>query len=100
MIERAAGIGVQVRSTRNFPDIAKGTLGVIFEDYGTGIQVSWQLGTCIQRAKDVPPIGIASCKVCGEHHVRDGFDKRTELEYLEIAGDSVTGGNYAQGNSK
>jgi hypothetical protein len=53
-------VGVRVRSLVGFYQLPKGSVGVIDEDYGSGVMVKWD--------------GI---------NIRDGFDKETELDFLE-----------------
>jgi hypothetical protein len=54
-------IGNKVKATRDFVGVPVGSVGMVVEDYGTGITIEWVGGT-----------------------IRDGFDKQTELHYLEI----------------
>jgi len=75
-------VGDLVRTLVDFPGVPKGTLGVVDEDYGSGIMVAWNLSE-----RPLPPNytrynGVPAC-VPGSP-LRDGFDKRTELHFLEI----------------
>lgn len=54
-------LGMMVRTTREFYQLPLGEIGTIVEDYGTGFMVQWK-----------------------NHGFTDGFDKETELQYLEI----------------
>lgn len=54
-------MGTRVRTLVAFFNVPKGSEGVIDEDYQTGVMVRW----------DLP------------HKIRDGFDKETELHFLE-----------------
>jgi len=86
-----ATIGTRVKTLVDFSGVPKGTEGVIDQDYGTGIMVAWDLpdralpaGYCqfdgrpavATRRGEAPrrsPTGI----------LRDGFDKKSELHFLE-----------------
>lgn len=76
-----ATIGTRVRSLIDFQDVPKGTVGVIDEDYGTGVMVAWDL-----PERPLPRgyrrhdgrAAIASGKL------RDGFNKEYELKFLEV----------------
>jgi predicted RNA binding protein YcfA (HicA-like mRNA interferase family) len=59
-------IGLRVASRVDFVDIPKGTHGIIEQDYGSGFTVRWEL----------PHLLIP---------IRDGFDKSSELIFLEVA---------------
>ena len=72
-------VGTRVKSLVDFAGVPKGTEGIIDEDYGIGIMIAWDL-----KDKPLPKnyeykgrpaflIGI----------LRDGFDKKTELHFLE-----------------
>ncbi len=74
-------IGQRVKALRDFVSVAKGTEGVIDADYGTGIMIAWDLpesrlphGYAEYDGKPAVATGI----------LRDGFDKVTELEFLEV----------------
>jgi hypothetical protein len=58
-----ATVGTRVRTNVAFCDVPAGSEGVITGDYETGVYVTW----------DLP------------HKFRDGFDKETELHFLEPA---------------
>ena len=73
-------IGMRVRALRTFSGVPRGTEGVIDEDYGSGITVAWDLpasplpaGYRCYDGRSVLQTGI----------LRDGFDKATELHFLE-----------------
>jgi len=75
-----ATIGTRVKTLVDFSGVPKGTEGVIDQDYGTGIMV----------ACDLPdrPLPAGYCQFDGRPAVatrilRDGFDKKTELHFLE-----------------
>lgn len=76
-----ATIGRRVRALRAFVGVPAGTEGVIDEDYGTGVMVAWNL-------PDSPlPKGYTSwdgVPAVRSRILRDGFDKRTELDNLGI----------------
>lgn len=76
-----AQVGVRVRSLQPFVSVPKGTEGVIDQDYGPGVMVAWDLpehplpdGYVQYDGKPAIATGI----------LRDGFDKATELEFLEL----------------
>lgn len=80
--ESEAIVGTRVRSLVEFSGVRKGTKGVIDEDYGTGVMVAWDLperplpsGYCAYTAHSVREYGVL---------LRDGFDKRGELHFLEV----------------
>jgi hypothetical protein len=73
-------INTRVRSLRDFAGVPKGTEGIIDEDYGTGVMIAWDLpdsplprGYRIHDGRPSFASGI----------LRDGFDKESELQYLE-----------------
>ena len=81
MTEQEAAIGTRIRSLRDFVGVPIDTEGVIDEDYGTGITVAWDLPES--------PLPVGYRKYDGVPAVRsgilrDGFDKATELQYLEV----------------
>ena len=78
-----AKVGVRIRSLVNFSGIPKGTEGVIDEDYQTGVMIAWDLpdqplpaGYRIYDGRSAIRSGI----------LRDGFDKESELDLIEVAG--------------
>ena len=78
-----AEIGKRVRSLKDFDSVPKGTEGVIDEDYGTGIMVAWDLDHYpipkgYREFDKNTPIGEKP------YLLRDGFDKKWELEFLEV----------------
>jgi len=80
-----ATVGTRVRTLVAFSGVPQGTEGVIDEDYETGVTVAWDFHERPlprgYRAYDGRP-AIAS------GILRDGFDKATELAFLE----QVSGG--------
>ena len=82
MTPREATIGRRVRSVIDFSGVPAGTEGVIDYDYGTGVMVAWDLPTQPlpegYRAWDGR--GAAASGL-----LRDGFDKESELRFLEAA---------------
>ena len=74
-------IGARVKSLVAFCGVPKGTEGVIDEDYGTGITIAWD------HPKGILPPGYSAYDgkwAVQTGIVRDGFDKETELQYLEV----------------
>lgn len=81
MTEQEATIGTRVRSLVDFSGVPKGTEGVIDEDYITGITVAWDLpGQPLPTGYRV----YDGRSAIQSRLLRDGFDKATELQYLEI----------------
>lgn len=77
-----ASVGNKVRCLCDFPSVPMNTIGLIVEDYGTGIMVAWDLSD--------RPLGNMTPKEISEMYavhprcpLRDGFDKETELDFLE-----------------
>ena len=76
-----ANVGIHVVSLRDFACVPKGTEGVIDEDYGTGVMIAWDL-----PEQPLPPM---YSKYDGKPTIqtnilRDGFDKTTELDMLQV----------------
>ena len=74
-------VGVKVRSLVEFNSVPIGTCGIIDEDYGSGITVAWDLPDRklpfgYNKYNGKPAISFGQ-------PLRDGFDKDTELQYLE-----------------
>jgi len=82
MTGHEAKVGVFVRSLVDFSGVPKGTMGIIDEDYGTGIMVAWNLPDQ-SLPKDYMQCREKYTKL-GERPLRDGFDKETELQFLEL----------------
>lgn len=76
-----AVIGTRVKTNRTFCGIPAGTEGVIDQDYGTGIMVAWNLPAFpLPRGyTEYDGVPMIISKI-----LRDGFDKETELKYLEV----------------
>lgn len=71
-------------SNRRFFNIDKGTRGLIAEDYGTGIMVAWDKPHK-PIPKDMTPEDIGKMYAVNPNCPdRDGFDKMTELKFLDI----------------
>ena len=83
MTPEQAIVGTRVRSAREFYDVPKGTEGVVVSDYGTGVMVGWHLpdteGALPANWRDYADRPAIQCPF-----LRDGFDKRTELHFLEV----------------
>ncbi len=85
----AATVGTRVKTTRSWVGVKTGTIGLIVEDYGDGVTIAW----------DLPDQPIPSDMTCAEIAamfavnpkcpLRDGFDKQTELQWLELADDNA-----------
>lgn len=73
-------IGQRVRSLRDFSGVPKGTQGVVDEDYGTGVMVAWDLP---DQPLPLGYFGYDGRPAVASGILRDGFDKKTELHFLE-----------------
>lgn len=76
-----AKVGTWVWTNQAFSGVPRGTQGVIDEDYGTGVMVAWNLpsrplpkGYSAYDGRPAIKSGL----------LRDGFDKETELQFLEL----------------
>lgn len=76
-------LGRRVRTNQAFSGVSEGTEGIICEDYGTGITIAWD-------KPDRPlPEGLTPKQIAEMYQIdpecplKDGFDKETELQYLE-----------------
>lgn len=74
-------IGTKVKSKVDFSGVPKGTMGIVDEDYGTGFMIAWDMPNS--------PLPPGYKKHDGQWAaktgiLRDGFDKETELKFLEI----------------
>lgn len=83
-----AKVGVRVKNLLAFPGVPEGTEGIIDEDYGSGVMVAWD--------RPGAPLPSGYVEYDGRPAVatgilRDGFDKATELHYLEEV--SLKGGD-------
>ncbi len=80
METKQAIVGQRIKTLREFSGVPAGTEGVIDEDYGTGVTVAWDLPTR-PLPKNWRYAGQYACHPGVP--LRDGFDKETELHYLE-----------------
>ena len=73
-------VGMRVRSLVDFSGVPKGTEGIIDEDYGSGVMVAWDLpGRPLPKGyREVVEDVLRDRAI-----LRDGFDKKTELHFLE-----------------
>lgn len=76
-------VGTQVKTKVAWPGVPEGTQGWIVQDYGTGVLVAWNLpdrpypeDMTLEEVASMPAVN----PLCP---YRDGFDKETELHYLE-----------------
>ena len=72
-----AKVGTKVKSNVEFAGVPKGTHGIIDEDYGTGVMIAWE-----PLPKDYKEYDGKWACVSGI--LRDGFDKRGELIFLDL----------------
>lgn len=75
-----AKIGTRVKTKVAFSGVPLDTEGVIDDDYGAGVMVAWDLPN--------RPLPQGYNKYDGKWAIqtgilRDGFDKKSELQYLE-----------------
>lgn len=74
-------VGTRIRTKRDFSGVPIGTQGCIDEDYGSGVMIAWDL-------PDQPlPKGYREhdgSPAIRHGLLRDGFDKKTELKFLEV----------------
>lgn len=81
-------VGAMVKSNREFVGVPMGTKGMVVEDYGTGIMVAWDLPQRPLPSNMSPEQIAALWAVDSKCPLRDGFDKETELQFLEQETDS------------
>lgn len=75
-------VGGKVRTLRSFSGVPLGTVGLIVEDYGTGVMIAWDLPD--RPLPNMTPSEISQLYAINpECPLRDGFDKATELDFLE-----------------
>jgi hypothetical protein len=84
MTKDEAIVGTQVKSLVPFFNIPKGSIGIIDEDYHYGVMVAWDIPKGI--LKRTPRFDLKDPKTWGIRTgvIRDGFDKETELQFLEV----------------
>jgi len=85
MNEQDAIIGTRVRSLCEFSGVPKGTEGVIDQDYETGIMVAWDKPNPTSAALPEGYNQFDGRPAIQSNILRDGFDKKAELKFLEIA---------------
>jgi predicted DNA-binding WGR domain protein len=85
-------LGTRVRTLRVFAALPAGTEGVVDEDYGTGLMIAWDLPRGILPAGYARYDGVPGAR---SRIIRDGFDKATELQYLEVVSPTSPGGRFA-----
>lgn len=75
-----AVVGRWVRTNRTFATVPEGTMGLICEDYGTGIMIAWEYDGYIptMETANLPLINPRAPRE------RDGFDKARELQFLDL----------------
>jgi hypothetical protein len=84
MNAQQATIGARVRSLRDFANVPEGTEGIVVEDYGTGVTVAWDLPSR-PYPKHLTPEAVGKLWAIDPGcPLRDGFDKETELRFLEV----------------
>jgi hypothetical protein len=77
-------IGTRVKALKALSGVPEGTIGVVDEDYGKGVMVAWDL------QKKPLPAGWEDFERDRsrfrrtEWPLRDGFDKKEELDLLEV----------------
>lgn len=81
MTKDQAQVGTRIRSLVPFAGVPRGTEGVIDQDYGTGVMVAWDL------PRSRLPVNYREYDgqwAVASRILRDGFDKETELHFLEV----------------
>ena len=81
MTEKQIRMGAAVTSLSDFVGVPKGTVGIIDEDYGTGIMVAWDLPDQHLPKNYKKYDGRPAFQ---SNILRDGFDKEDELQYLHL----------------
>jgi len=80
-------VGSRVKSLRNFAGVKAGSTGTIDEDYGTGFMVCWDppisRNVTLQQCQEPVDTTDWTHKAAVKGFLRDGFDKETELQFLE-----------------
>ena len=74
-------VGTRIRSLIDFSGVPAGTEGVIDDDYKTGVMIAWDLPD-----RPLPPNykqWNGKPSFCPGQPLRDGFDKKRELRFLE-----------------
>ena len=84
MTEQQAAIGTRVRTLRHFYGIPTGTEGVIVKDYGSGVDVAWDLPDRAYPDGLTPQQVGAMQRSHPQCPLIDGFDKARELHFLEV----------------
>lgn len=82
-----ATVGTRVRSTRPFVGVPEGTEGIIDEDYGEGVTVAWDLPDQPLPKNWRWDLSDPARWSINGGPLRDGFSKRTDLEFLEVVND-------------
>ena len=76
-------IGTRIESLIGFWGVPIGTEGIIDEDYGSGIMVAWDMpGNPLPKGY----AGYDRRPTFASGILRDGFDKETELDLIEVVG--------------
>lgn len=78
-------VGTWVKTLVDFCDVPKGTKGVVDEDYGTGIMVAWEPLPPGYLDRETGRPDPRRPRHGPDAPLRDGFDKATELRFLEVA---------------
>jgi hypothetical protein len=74
-----AKVGRFVKTNVDFATVPAGTIGLICEDYGSGVMIAWKYDGY------VPDMSTANLPLIHPDapRERDGFDKETEFRYLD-----------------
>ena len=75
-----AVVGNWVRTNVDFATVPAGTVGLICEDYKTGVMIAWEYDGY------VPTMATANLPLIHRNapRERDGFDKTRELRFLDL----------------
>ena len=79
-------LGAKVKTLTEWPLVPIGTLGVIVWDYGSGIQVAWDLPDQPYPYNKEPEEVAGMFAIDPTCPLRDGF-AHDELKYLELLND-------------
>lgn len=91
MTKFQAKVGVRVKSLVPFSCVPKGTHGIIDEDYHYDVMVAWDIPKGILKRTPRFNVEDPSTWSIRTGVLRDGFDKQTELHFLEVIYDNANG---------
>jgi len=77
-------LGTKVETLIEFASLPIGSVGYIVEDYGSGIWIAWDLPSKPYPKHKTPEEIRDMAALDPECPLRDGFDKKYDLDYLKI----------------